>query len=504
MDIKKALKKNIVSNLSLFFLNILIGFWLPRFLVNELGFGAYGMIPLANMIIGYAAVFTVAINGTLSRFLALSIADGDQKEAMVTFNTAFTSFLILFSFLLPLMLVFSQHLSSFISVPDNILNQAIFLFSVLSIAFTATAFSSLFNSSAYVANRLDLINRVNILNTFTKIVLILSIFLFVGVSLYGYAIAVLIGVIVATLYSFSLFKKFTPDIQIKPSYFNIKVFQKLFQMGGWLVVIQVGGILFNHIDLLLVNKFFGNEQGGKYGVVLQIALIIRVLASTLSGAAGPLVLKLFANKEYEKIVSITKLSNKSLSLFIACIVGTVLVLGESFLSLWINKEFITMSTLLFLLILPLPLNLGAMPLFSINRAYNKVKWPGIFTFSMGLLNFSLAYIFIQYTSMGVYGIALASAIVLTMKNVLFIPIYTAKTMGKAFSTFLLSPVFSLIILLLAFVIKYGLENYININSWIEFVLYSALIFGTLGVFSLLLFTNKERKAIRSLILRKKI
>ena len=73
MNTAVALKKNLISNVVLFVLNGIISFWLPPFLVKSLGIGAYGLIPLSTSMVGYAAIVTVAINSSLSRFLALDI-----------------------------------------------------------------------------------------------------------------------------------------------------------------------------------------------------------------------------------------------------------------------------------------------------------------------------------------------------------------------------------------------------------------------------------------------
>ena len=106
MNTASALKKNLISNVLLFALNGLISFWLPPFLVKKLGIGAYGLIPLSTALIGYAAIVTVAINSSLSRFLALDINSNNYVAANRTFNTAFTSLLVLILLLAPFLFIF--------------------------------------------------------------------------------------------------------------------------------------------------------------------------------------------------------------------------------------------------------------------------------------------------------------------------------------------------------------------------------------------------------------
>jgi len=76
-----------------------------------------------------------------------------------------------------------------------------------------------------------------------------------------------------------------------------------------------------------------------------------------------------------------------------------------------------------------------LPLFSINIAFNKVRLPGIVTFFMGIVNFALAIALALFTGWGYYGVAVAGAIVLTLKNTLFTPWYATRILGLSIHTF---------------------------------------------------------------------
>jgi membrane protein EpsK len=79
-----------------------------------------------------------------------------------------------------------------------------------------------------------------------------------------------------------------------------------------------------------------------------------------------------------------------------------------------------------------------MPLLAINVSYNKVRIPGIVTFFMGIGNIFLAVILSSFTSWGYYGIAIAGAIMLTLKNAFFTPWYATKVLGISRTTFVSS------------------------------------------------------------------
>lgn len=244
MNTASALKKNLISNVILFLLNGLISFWLPPFLVKKLGIGAYGLIPLSSALIGYATIVTVAINNSLSRFLALDLTNHNYEAANKTWNTAFTSLSVLLVILAPVLFIFSFNITKFISVPDGIGHDVSILFTCVSVAFVMSAFTSIFNSSAYIANRLDLVNRVSVINTYTRVLFIFAIFFLISVSLAGYGVSILFASIISSSYSFYLFRKFTPTIKINFKLFDKSVLSEMLSMGWWLIVIQLGSILF--------------------------------------------------------------------------------------------------------------------------------------------------------------------------------------------------------------------------------------------------------------------
>ncbi|MCX2473226.1 oligosaccharide flippase family protein [Pedobacter sp. MC2016-05] len=500
---KLSVRRNIISNIILFLLNSVIGIWMPPFLIARLGVGAYGLIPLATSLIGYVSIITVAINGSLSRFLSIDVNSKDYEQANRTFNTASTSLGLMFLVLLPIVVMFSLQVSRFISVPSELGYGVNILFLCAGASFTLSSFSSIFNTSGYIANRLDLVNRVSVISTYVRVALVLIIFLLINVSLEGYGISLLVASITSSCYSYYIFKKYTPFIKIDIKLFDIKILKSLMSMGWWLMIIQLGSILFLQIDLIVINKLLGADSAGKYSVLLQWSNMIRMLSLMLSGALGPLILNLYAKKHTDQMIKLTKLSNKLLTLFITCIVLTLCIFSKYLLNLWVGPEFSNMSYLFILMLLPLPLNLGVLPLFLLNRAYNRVRLPGIVTCCMGVANFLIALFFVKYTNLGMYGVAAASGIVLTLKNFIFMPIYTAKTIGIKYTSFYGASISSFLLVMLGAIIGFAYWTYFDAFTWVSLIFNGAIIFSIFVGVSYLLLIKDERKILFDTIINRK-
>ncbi|MDQ1253483.1 MAG: hypothetical protein QG646_2650, partial [Euryarchaeota archaeon] len=137
------------------------------------------------------------------------------------------------------------------------------------------------------------------------------------------------------------------------------------------------------------------------------------------------------------------------------------------LSLWVGPEFAKLAPLMVLMLFHLVINLPVMPLFSINVAHNKVRFPGIVTFVMGIGNFLLAVMIPYITGWNYYGVALAGAIMLTLKNAFFTPWYATKVLGISRTTFVNSMIPGLFAMIMTGVISRLVANYLQISGLVS-------------------------------------
>jgi membrane protein EpsK len=136
------------------------------------------------------------------------------------------------------------------------------------------------------------------------------------------------------------------------------------------------------------------------------------------------------------------------------------------------------------------------PLSAINVAYNKVRIPGIVTFFMGIGNFLLAVMIPYLAGWNYYGVALAGAIVLTLKNAFFTPWYATKILGISKTTFLNSMIPGVFAMAVTAGVSRVVANYFQISGLIP-LLASGIVLTMIYMYSIWTFIieNKERKII---------
>ncbi len=427
--------KNLISNILYFGINILIGVLLVPYFISTLGVAAYGLIPLAMAITGYVGIIVVSLNSAVSRYLTVDLQKEDYSSANLTFNTAIFGLSAIIVPMVPLILIVAFFIPEIFSVPSGYENDAIILFIGVCIAFMIRAWSGNFTVQLFAYNRIDFQNIVNITNLVVQTSLIIVFFEFFKPNLAFIGIAMTFSATVAAVLSIVMAKSVCPQLKFSPQSFDMTRLKMLTDMGGWVIITQIGALLFLQIDLIVVNKLFGATSAGEYAIVLNWGILLRSAAMMIASVLTPIVFTYYAKEHLETLVKMMKSSVKLMGMIMALPIGIICGFAPQILTVWVGAEYAFLAPLMVLLTLHLIINLSVQPLFDINIAYNKVRVPGIVTLLLGVLNFSLAILLPLLAGWGYYIVAATGAIVLTMKNAFFTPWYATRVMGVKPSTF---------------------------------------------------------------------
>lgn len=483
---------NVVS----FIANVFVGLWLVPYLVNHIGKAAYGLVPLAMVFTEYINVINVSINNSITRFLTIDIQNNDWLKANHTFNTAFFAMLGLVLIQIPLLGYLTIDITQIINVPETLIKDTYYLFGFTFAGYLISLYSSIFSTVLHSYNRLDLRRMIDISRIFVRVGIIVILFVVFSPSLKFVGIANFAGALFSFILSYRYWRKFTPDLVVRLGYFRRNKLRELLSMGGWMIVNKVGFLLFLKIDLLVINRLIGPKPGGEYAAVQQWNTLFRTVASVLAGVISPMILISFANERIKDVIRFGSLGVEFLALFIGIATGVVCGFASELLFLWLGQDFVQFSLLLIIMVAHFVINLGVMPLFSINTAMNRMKVPGLVTFSMGAVNLVLAIIFITQLHLGIIGVALAGAIVLTLKNGLFTPWYAARILEVKTITFFKPLIRGIVLFVFTFALTHFTGRYIEIDNWAGLIFFSAAIFSVsslLGWFFLL--RDKHRKML---------
>lgn len=494
------LPRNLIANILFFITNIVIGILLIPYFIDTLGVASYGLIPLATSVTSYVGLVAQSLNTSVSRYLTVDLQRGDFEKANITFNTSLFGIIGLILVSIPIIFVVSYYVPIFFQTPLNQQHDVILLFLGVMGAFLVKTLSSVYGVSLFAYNRLDIQNIINVINVFVQVGLIVLLFTEFSPNLSYVGLSYLIGALVAFIITIYASKKVNPHLKVDHIDFRASQLKKLAGMGNWIIVNQIGALLFLQVDLIVVNKLFGATASGEYATILIWSTLLRSMAGMFAGVLTPIILTYYAKDQFEQIITISKSAVKFMGLTMALPIGLICGFAPQLLSLWVGPEFMKLAPLMWILLPHLIINLSVLPLFSINVSFNKVRIPGLVTLFMGLGNFLLAITIPYITGWGYYGVAVAGFIMLTMKNSIFTPWYATRIIGVPKHTFtksILSGSISMVVIVGIIII---LNYYLNISTLISLISVSgaiALIY--LAIIWFVGLNESERKIVKSLI-----
>lgn len=472
---------NLITNIIVFLLSVGINIFMTPFYIDKIGIEGLGLIRLALTIPMYTSLATIFITGSVSRYLIIALQQKDTQKANSILSTSLITLSLLILALLPVMAIIVLNIELFFNFPEQFHEEMSILFIAVLATSLISLLSSIFTIPARAYNRLDITNSIQIFTTIIQtslIVLLLSYFPKM-ISMVG--IAFFIGSILSLLFAIKVWKTLTPELEIKYSFFKKSVFSDISTMGSWLIVSHLGTLLFLYTDLWVINIFFGATGTGEYSIGLQWSTLLRSMAAVFASVLTPIILISYAQKNFSKLVMLSSMGVKFMGLVLALPIGVIAGFASPLLTLWLGESYAILAPLLWLMLLPLVINLAVTPLFSLNTAYNKVKVPGIVTLIMGAFNLALAIGISKYFDFGIYGVALAGAIVLTLKNTFFIPIYSAKTMDINAFTYFKELLVGALFVLLTFYSSWYVVKTFTISSWLVLLSFMIVVFFGMSV-----------------------
>jgi membrane protein EpsK len=390
----------------------------------------------------------------------------------------------------------SSNLSFFLDVPEGFQSDVEILILLTTVSFLISCVAGIFNSKFYALNRLDIHKTLDLTRVISRVGLILIFFSSGAVNLKVVGLANIISSSLHFVITLILFLRHQPIIDISLRFFRLDKLGSMFKMGGWLIVGQLGFLLFTKIDLIIINRMLGATASGQYGVIQQWGNLIRSLIAVLSGVIAPVILIFYSQGKRESVYSYSLLGVKGTGILLALTCGVLCGLSEPLLQVWISEEYGILSRLLQITLAPLTVNLAVLPLFSINKAHNAVKIPGIVTVLAGTINVVLAYYALKI-GLGLEGVVYASAIMLTLKNVLFTPLYTMSIIQMKINSVYFALFKSTLLFGFVWFLTYVLAKFwIDTITWGSLVVTAVIVLVLSAPISLfLVFNLKERHTL---------
>lgn len=492
---KTQLLINLIASFITLGINVCINLLVMPVIVNAVGAEAYGFVTLANNVINYATIITIALNSVSSRFIAIAFHKKQLEEANRYFNSVLIADAILCIGFLIGGSVFILNIENILNVPLYLLTQVKHLFFWLLLNFIVSVISTIFTVGTFVTDKLYLSSLANSLGSITKAGVLLYLFgnYTINIAYVGFASLIysLIILIANAIYA----RKLVPSLTVKFKYCSFNKVKEMLSSGIWSSITQLSNTLSDGLDTLLTNLYLTGAELGALSVAYTVPMLFSSLLSAICTLFNPKLTEYYARDNTELVVNKLKQNMKMTGTFSSIMFCGVIVFGENFFSLMVPGQNIH---LIYQLACLSSLSLVASGITSgLNNVFvltNKLKVNSIVWLMVSFFDVIMVLAFLKNTALGVYAVAGVSKISSILINLIYLPIYASKCLNinkKTFYPIILKYSLDTFICFGAFIL---LKHFIvTTNTWLSFIclILCAAIIGF--IINFFLFLNREER-----------
>ena len=426
--------KNIGSNWVLIVLTMVVTYFLTPFIIRTLGQDGYGTWTLITAMTGYMTILALGVPMASVRYLAQDVAAGDLESMNRTIGTCVGLYLMIGAAALVAGGVLTLFVTALFEIPAALQMQAMLACGLMVVQVSAGFIGLLPEGIMFSHHDFVVRNVVRVAGVFLRFALTVA-----ALTLMGSLIALAMVQLTSLAFDFGvtwyLIRRRYPGVRLSLGDFDRQRLRRILSFSLYVLLLSAGARLIFETDALIIGAF--QDVGSIPFYVVANSLIVYVMDFVIAIAAvvSPMATKLSTDGRMDQLRDIfLKWSKVAVSLTV--MVGLFLiVLGPSFIGVWIDPSFeepsgrvlqvLMISSLVFL-----PVRGVAIPIL---MGIGKPRTPTIAFLLTGVLNVALSIALIG--PLGLTGVALGTAI----PNVGFavaMLIVTCRALGVATSSYL--------------------------------------------------------------------
>lgn len=283
------------------------------------------------------------------------------------------------------------------------------------------ALSAVFNK--YISNYKRIVVPNIFENLFPKLANLgaFVLFFFLGMAEKG-AYAFFFGMFVLALIGYAGYannlEKISPDF--RTDYFRKNnLHRQIFSYSLFGFLGNIGNYIAFRVDNYMIGEFLNFEENGVYSIILSTLSFIMIPQMGLYNISAPIINKTIEDNDFQELDRFHKKTSLSL-FFLGAVLFSCILVGFPYLTHFIKNGVQLRSAA------PVIWILGSAMMFDLATGFNGhiISLSKYYRFNIVVMLFlaittiGLNLVFIRYTKLGIVGVALATAISLTMFNLI--------------------------------------------------------------------------------------
>lgn len=482
------------------FLNIGAGVIYTPWMIRQIGQGEYGLFTLANSLISLFMI-DFGLSAATSKYVSEYHVRNEEEKVNNFLGAIYKLYLFVDTIILLTLVViffFIDKIYVNLSIHELAQFKVVYciaaLYSIISFPFITTNGILTAYEKFVQLKMADVLYRV-------LVILFMVIALINGKGLYALVtVNATVGLLVI-VYKIFIIKKATP-VKVNFKHTEKGIYKEVFGFSFWTTVASLAQRLVFNITPSILGMVSGALEIAVFGIVTTIESYSFTITNAINGMFMPKISKIYIedNRDDRIMNLMLKVGRFQYALNGILVVG-FLVLGKSFISLWMGKDYINAYYGIVLVLIPGLLYNPMQIAHTAMVVRNKVKKQAEVNLLMGIVNVLLSYNLSK--KYGVVGACIAICIAYLFRTIALIIIYK-KDLALDMILFVKKCYIRYLpILAISTIVGFGVLKMIDSLNWIGLTVNAIIL---LLVYSILFFilgvNSSERTKIKNMIVKR--
>ncbi|PKN32950.1 MAG: hypothetical protein CVU61_15740 [Deltaproteobacteria bacterium HGW-Deltaproteobacteria-19] len=308
------------------------------YVITGLGVDRFGLLSLAQIIVGYFSLFDCGLGRATTKFVADALGR-DETEAIppIVYTAFFTQLVLGAAGGLILFLSSNLAIRYLFKVPAPLVGEALEMFAILGFSIPIVTGTMSIRGAIEASQRFDLVNLVKVPSNIL-LFLIPAVAVFFGIRLPGIMILFILSWIASLAAYFYLSRTLYPGLRNARPAVDRQRLRPLFLFGGWVLLSNIVVPILNHSDRIFIGILVSIEAVGYYSVPFDVISRLNIIPVSVSAALFPaFAINLLRDRARSMEVYLNIL--RWLTIILGTLTVTVIFLARPFLDLWLGAAF---------------------------------------------------------------------------------------------------------------------------------------------------------------------
>ena len=431
---RSRLVHNVLSSWLAQLVFIAAGFIMPRLIDQHLGQSLLGIWDFSWSLVGYFTLVQVGIVASISRYVAMSQAKGDQ-EGINRAVSSVTCVLFVMAVVIALLTVGGVALMGQLKGDElgDHLPDARWVVLLLGFEMAVnTAFSG-FGGVLTGCHRWGIHNGIHAVS-YIGVVIGMIVALLTGCGLRTMAAIHLTGAIVGWGTRYFVSYRICPGLSVRPRLANLATAMSMLNFGGKSFVPQIGDLILNQTLNVLVAAYLGPASLAVFARSRSLIRYAREMVMKLAAVLVPSVSSLHAAGQHENIQGLVIKATRYAAFLTFPITALLVISGNPLLHLWMGPRYadswvlpvLAIGHMGFILQVPVTAILAGMNMHGRVAIANLI---GSIAAALGV-TWVLAYL-----KLGLLAVAVAASWPLILIHTVYVPLQTCARTGVSFGRY---------------------------------------------------------------------